>query len=83
MCLEYVLKNWVIPHMMKLSFIYLSFSLSLFHANSMVTKTINAIESREMNCHFSFNEELRTLHKKGHFDLLPITILLFCKFAEY
>ena len=46
-------------------YISLFFSLprSLFHANSMVTKTINAIESREMNYHFPPNEVLRTLHK--------------------
>ena len=77
MCLEYVLKNWVIPHMMKLSFIYLSFSL--FHANSMVTKTINAIESREMNYHFPPNEGLRTLHKN---DILIYLQLQYYCFAN-
>ena len=58
----------------ELSFIYLSFSL--FHANSMVTKTINANESREMNCRFKPNEGLRTLHKKGDFDSFVTTHLL-------
>ena len=78
MCLEYVLKNWVIPHMMKLLFISLFFSLprSLFHANSMVTKTINAIESREMNYHFPPNEGLRTLHKND--ILIHLQLQYYC-----
>ena len=76
MCLEYVLKNWVIPHMMKLLFISLFFSLSLFHANSMVTKTINVIESREMNYHFPPNEELRTLHKND--ILIHLQLQYYC-----
>ena len=62
-------------------YIYISlfFSLSLFHANSMVTKTINAIESREMNYHFPPNEGLRTLHKN---DILIYLQLQYYCFAN-
>ena len=54
-------------------------SPSLFHANSMVTKTINAIESREMNYHFLPYEGLRTLHKN---DILIYLQLQYYCFAN-
>ena len=57
-------------------YISLFFSLSLFHANSMVTKTINSFVSTEMNCHLPSNEGLRTLHKK--YILISIKLKNYC-----